>query len=269
MSWNLVAPQVWSNDKSPIVIEYDEKIGDYIVRSIGGELYVPFSDIFNNPVFPIDFSNSSVLASHFRGEGTNTPNTPAHSFKNDIDTGIYRISTGKVGFSSNGLKIGEFGNGYGGFTGNIIQVLQTSIDTQLSTGSTSYVDITGLSVSISPKYTTSKILILFKLNGSNLATSALNAYQIVRDSTAIGNGNQGNRRLCHTAVRGAIGDLNSSFVASGEFLDSPNTISNITYKIQWLVDSGTGYINRDFTNGNNTSYPSPLSIITAMEIQQW
>ena len=151
---------------------------------------------------------------------------------------------------------------------NIIQVLQTSIDTQLDTGSTSYVDITGLSVSITPRYTTSKILIKFKINGSNSATSNLNAYQIVRDSTAVGNGAVGNRRLCHTAVRGSIGDANSSFVASGEFLDSPATTSATVYKIQWLVDGGTGYINRDASNGTTINYPSPLSTITVTEIQQ-
>jgi hypothetical protein len=179
MSWRLIAPNTWSNSNSPFIIKYDSVLSEYVVESIDGINQIPFSDIFNNPVFPIDFDNSVILASHFRGEAANTPGTPAHSFKTDIDTGIYRISNGKVGFSSNGSRVGEFGNGYGGFTGNIIQVLQTSIDTQLSTGSTSYVDITGLSVSITPKYTTSKILILFKLNGSNLATSSLNAYQIV------------------------------------------------------------------------------------------
>jgi hypothetical protein len=63
-------------------------------------------------------------------------------------------------------------------------------------------------------------------------------------------------------------DPNSSFVVSGEFLDSPSTTSSITYKMQFLVDGGTGYINRDHTNGNASGYPSPLSSITVMEVQQ-
>ena len=197
-----------------------------------------------------------------------TVSVPGISPSSETGSGLYKIATNKLGIAINGNRVGEIGSGYGGFTGNIIQVLQTSIDTQLSTSSTSYVDITGLSVSITPKYSTSKILIRFKLNGSNSATSNLNAYQIVRDSAAIGNGAQGSRRLCHTAVRGSIGDPNSSFVASGEFLDSPATTSATTYKIQWLVDGGTGYINRDATNGNSTAYPSPVSVITVMEVQQ-
>lgn len=173
-----------------------------------------------------------------------------------------------MGINVGNTRVGQIGAGYGGFTGNIIQVLQTSIDTQLSTGSTSYQPITGLSVSITPKYSNSKILIRFKLNASNSTTSALNAYQIVRGSTAVGNGNVENRTKCHSAVRGSVGDANSSFVVSGEFLDSPNTTSATTYKMEWLVDSGTGYINRDYSNGNSSAYPSPLSTITVMEIQQ-
>jgi hypothetical protein len=207
------------------------------------------------------------------GVGTNfsttgSANTPTISIGNQTNKGLYHLGADKLGIAIAGQRVGEIGSGYGGFTGNIIQVLQTSIDTQLSTGSTSYQPITGLSVSITPKYSTSKILIRFKINGSNSTTSALNAYQIVRNSTPVGNGAVGSRTFCHSAVRGSIGDANSSFVASGEFLDSPATTSNIIYKIEWLVDSGTGYINRDYSNGNSSAYPSPLSSITVMEIQQ-
>ena len=207
------------------------------------------------------------------GVGTNFSTTgsaavPTISLGNQTNKGFYHAGTDKIGIAVGGNKVGEIGAGYGGFTGNVIQVLQTSIETQLSTGSTTYVDVTGLSVTIAPKYTTSKILIRFKINGSNTNTSNLNVYQIVRDSTAVGNGNVENRAKCHTAVRGSIGDANSSFVASGEFLDSPNSVLSITYKIQWRVDGGTSYINRDFSNGNSAAYPSPLSTITIMEIQQ-
>jgi len=217
----------------------------------------------------IKADNISSLSGGGIGFPDGSVSSPSMKFTNDGDTGLYRIRSNTIGIASNGTRVGEIGNGYGGFTGNIIQVLQTSIDTQLtSSGTNSWNDITGLSVSITPKYSTSKILIRFKLNGSNNSTSNLNAYQIVRDSTAVGNGNVGSRRLCHTAVRGSIGDANSSFVASGEFLDSPATTSATTYKIQFLVDGGTGYINRDNGNGNTINYPSPLSSITVMEIQQ-
>jgi hypothetical protein len=220
-----------------------------------------------SPTVALDVTGNIKASSQIQiPDGTVT--VPGISPSSETGSGLYKIATNKLGIAINGSRVGEIGSGYGGFTGNIIQVLQTSIDTQLSTSSTSYVDITGLSVSITPKYSTSKILIRFKLNGSNTATSNLNAYQIVRGSTAVGNGAQGSRRFCHSAVRGSIGDVNSSFVASGEFLDSPSTTSATTYKMQFLVDGGTGYINRDDTNGNSTSYPSPLSSITVMEVQQ-
>lgn len=201
-----------------------------------------------------------------------TASNPSLSFTGDTDTGLYRIDANKIGISSGGSKVGEIGNGYGGFTGNIIQVLQTSIDAQLtSSGTNTWNDITGLSVTITPKYTNSKILIRFKLNAGANSQAVLNAYQIVRGSTPVGNGAapvNPLQRLCHSAVRGSAGDVHNHFVVSGEFLDSPGTISATTYKMQFLVDSGVGYINRDVTSGNANGYPSPLSVITVMEIQQ-
>ena len=243
----------------------DLTVDTNLIKTISASNFVGINT--TTPTVALDVTGNIKASSQIQiPDGT--VSVPAISPSTETSSGLYKIATNKLGIAINGSRVGEVGVGYGGFTGNVIQVLQTSIDTQLSTGSTSYVDITGLSIAITPKYSTSKILIRFKLNGSNTATSNLNAYQIVRDSTAIGNGAVGNRRFCHTAVRGSIGDANSSFVASGEFLDSPSTTSATTYKIQFLVDGGTGYINRDDTNGNSTSYPSPLSSITVMEIQQ-
>jgi hypothetical protein len=206
--------------------------------------------------------------------GDGTVSAPSNSFISEVGSGLYRIATNKLGIAINGARVGEVGVGYGGFTGNIIQVLQASIDTQLtSSGTNSWNDITGLSVSITPKYINSKILIKFKLNAGANGQGVLNAYQILRNTTPVGNGTaptagKPDQRQCHSAVRGSAGDVNNNFTLSGEFLDSPATISATTYKIQFLVDSGTGYINRDDGSGNVNGYPSPRSVITVMEVQQ-
>jgi len=54
-------------------------------------------------------SLGNVKALHFRGELANSPETPAFSSQGDADTGFYHISSGKFGFSSNGIKTMEFG----------------------------------------------------------------------------------------------------------------------------------------------------------------
>ena len=66
---------------------------------------IPIDDIFNNPVFLINFENQVVLASHFRGEGANTPSTPAYSFKTEISSGLYRESAGVLAISVLGNKV--------------------------------------------------------------------------------------------------------------------------------------------------------------------
>jgi microcystin-dependent protein len=118
MSWIKIDDNLYCHDKAPyglIRIDSNWEVFDLRDKS----KFIDFSDIFNNPVFPIDFSNSDLIvksleslgnvkALHFRGELANSPTTPAFSSQGDIDTGFYHISSGKFGFSSNGIKTMEF-----------------------------------------------------------------------------------------------------------------------------------------------------------------
>ena len=150
--------------------------------------------------------------------------------------------------------------------GGIVQIVQATLDTQTSTTSTSYAD-TGLSVSITPKFSTSKILIRYNINVSINTDSNIAFFQIVRGSTAVGNGTQGSSRTkCHTALRGQHSDTNPHGVTSGEFLDSPSTTSATTYKIQFRVDGNTCFINKATGDSDSAAHPSPLSTLTLMEV---
>ena len=150
--------------------------------------------------------------------------------------------------------------------GGIVQIVQATLDTQTSTTSTSYAD-TGLSVSITPKFSTSKILIRYNINVSINTDSNIAFFQIVRGSTAVGNGTQGSSRTkCHTALRGQHSDTNPHGVTSGEFLDSPSTTSATTYKIQYTIDGNTIFINQAVGDSDAAAHPSPLSTLTLMEV---
>lgn len=182
--------------------------------------------------------------------GNGLVGAPSHSFVNDPNSGLYRISEDKIGFAANGIRQGEFGIGYGGFTGNIIQVVQGSLSTYFTTSNTGYVDIsTGLMISITPRYNTSKILILGGLQGVYNSGSYVKA-RILRDVTEI-------LVLANTSFTVRSGSL------SINYLDSPATINQITYKIQVgnYGAGGTTYVN-DFGNINVTS------TILALEVQQ-
>lgn len=171
MAWNLVAPNTWKNDRSDYVIEYDPDYSQYVIRSMDGNYTIPFDDIFNNPVFPVDFSQVTVLGKHFRAEGTNTPGTPGFSFQGDINTGFYRVSEDTIGISIGGNKVSEINN-FGVLNGtpgtdkrNVIkstfQILNTG--SNLNCASSSYVS-TGYGFSYTPLNANSTLRIKFFLS---------------------------------------------------------------------------------------------------------
>lgn len=137
---------------------------------------------------------------------------------------------------------GSAWNAIGGGGGKILQVAQTVKTDVFSTSTQSNVDVTGLSVSITPSAATSKVLVFATVNHSH-ATSGGHALKLFRDSTEIGSGSGG-------AVDGfaGIGDgLATDSIANSSinYLDSPATTSATTYKIVVRVAvGGTAYINR-------------------------
>ena len=146
--------------------------------------------------------------------------------------------------------------------GAILQVVQ---DIKLDTwsGGTSFGDITGLSQAITPTASSSKVLIRYMVN---LGISAQSPTQTLlqRDIGGAGYGNiQATATGCTTYNYNADADETHQCVPHFfEYLDSPNTTSAVTYKIQALIGSGTVYLNRSGASStvNNTSY------ITLMEV---
>lgn len=147
----------------------------------------------------------------------------------------------------------------------IVQVLSTAKTNTFTTTSTSFTDITGLSVAITPTVNTSTILVMFTIQGS--ATANKTGYiQLVRDSTAIGIGDAaGNRSRSSVLLR----ELEDNVANTGAliFLDSPATTSAITYKLQGRTESAsTLFINRDNVYTDAAAYSTECSTITVMEI---
>lgn len=149
-------------------------------------------------------------------------------------------------------------------TGSVLQVVSTTKTDTFSSSSTSLVDITGLSVTITPTSATSKILVTYHVMGGQSASSSQYVFiQLVRGSTAISVGTSGSAfNATGQVYAGNSADI--VFRDSQTFLDSPATTSATTYKLQgssW--NSGiTWYINR---RGTNDSFVLSSSI-TVMEI---
>tara|TARA_R100000353_G_scaffold66970_1_gene52102 strand:- start:458 stop:1042 length:585 start_codon:yes stop_codon:yes gene_type:complete len=118
--------------------------------------------------------------------------------------------------------------------GKILQVVQNSFSTQTALNSASYID-TGLTATITPSATSSKVLIFgfIPVNTSHFATPYRVygwGFNIVRGSTEI---KSGSSTLYYQAINDS--DINYTVFARPhhfEYLDSPNTTSATTYKIQ-------------------------------------
>jgi len=120
--------------------------------------------------------------------------------------------------------------------GKVLQVVQTFKADSFSSSSTSFTDVTGLSVSITPSSASNKILVFANMVGC--AKSANNTYmglRLLRNSTTI--------HLLETQAGYTAGSVTSNFGSdSVTFLDSPATTSATTYKIQFNNTPATGTV---------------------------
>ena len=154
--------------------------------------------------------------------------------------------------------------------GGIVQVKQTVLDTVFSSNSTSYADVTGMSVSITPKFNTSKILVMVTLRTAMSEDDRWSAYILLRDSQILFDGTaEGSPTQCsmwHIPFS-RTGTGNTFQNQNMTFLDSPSSTSALTYKLQVKVQSGaTGYVNRTGNDANADYATRTSSSITVMEV---
>jgi hypothetical protein len=137
-----------------------------------------------------------------------------------------------------------------GIPGQVLQVVNVTLSTQTSTTSGSFVD-SGLSASITPTSSTSKILVIISQTVYCTSGSTAGATQLVRNSTSI-------------FVEGwSFYSADQFYRSNYNYLDSPATTSSTTYKTQF----------RKYTaGGSNVTYSygdvggQTTSAITLMEI---
>lgn len=151
-------------------------------------------------------------------------------------------------------------------TPRILQLLSTAKTDTFSSTSIPYVDITGLSVSITPSSTTSKIFVMAVVE-MGVTTGGVDPFlRLVRGSTAIDVGDAaGSRTQASAGGRSSgVADVQSNVMM---FLDSPATTSATTYKVQLASNTGVVvYVNRSSDDGNIAERGRYASSITVMEV---
>jgi hypothetical protein len=151
--------------------------------------------------------------------------------------------------------------------GSVLQVVSTNITSTFSTSSSSYTDITSLSVTITPSSASNKILVSVNVPAGVTAATYGAMLQLVRGSTAIGNGTAaGSRTACATEINEAM--YYAAQTNAWTYLDSPSTTASTTYKIQIISQSGgTVYVNRSYEDTDAAWRGRSSSNITVMEIK--
>ena len=153
--------------------------------------------------------------------------------------------------------------------GKILQVKQTVKTDTTSRGGSSGTDalaaISGLYVDITPSATTSKIYIITNLKLSS--TNCWARFQLRRGSTAIYTGNNTGLSITDTTSFIYLANQFQMFNINDNFLDSPNTTSQITYQVYWgaRTDSSAMFLNQTSYNTGNWLIRTASSI-TAMEV---
>jgi len=172
-------------------------------------------------------------------------------------------STGVNKIQSSAIEYGDLP------TGSVLQVVQ-SVKTDnetISTGTLTWTDVSGMSVAITPSSTSSKVLISFSIMAGGSGANPYPKIKLLKNGSDLIVGDTSGSRVRMTSAWGqGVSTVSDVGVVSFEYLDSPSTTSEITYKLQVCgFSSRTFYIN--ITGGGDANNGmSCVSTITAKEI---
>jgi len=154
-------------------------------------------------------------------------------------------------------------------SGGVLQVVSATKTDAFTSTSGTLVDVTGLSVSITPVSSSSKILVFGHVTcGAYSWTGGPVSFNIVRDSTSIGLGTSGTIRNSTFGLNDYANDATNTADNHASigfcFLDSPATTSATIYKIQGrIANAGNTWAVNRIPSNTNSGY---ISTITVMEI---
>ena len=158
--------------------------------------------------------------------------------------------------------------------GSVLQVVQTvKTDTFATSFGAVWGDLPGLSVTITPSSTASKILVMLDIKFIGDTDASISRIRLLRGATPIYIGNAASNRPQGSGAQnyntsGGSGGYNV-LASGGIFLDSPATTGAVTYKIQGGGDANASifYLNRTESDRDNAYYDvRTASSITVMEI---
>ena len=166
-----------------------------------------------------------------------------------------------------GLDINTSGSVH--MPGHVVQAIYSETDSRASYTSTSFVDVTGMTATITPKYNTSKILVQVCMN-IGIQNAAFNlSCTLFRGSTAIFAGTDTSNKQGFVQIEGnTTGGQYKIYNQTATTLDSPASSSAVVYKVMGRINTsaGTWYLNRNHYNAGDQG--NTKSSMTLLEIAQ-
>jgi hypothetical protein len=152
----------------------------------------------------------------------------------------------------------------------VLQVVSTTKTSAFTTTAAagSPVLVTGLTATITPSSTSSKILVVASVSlGQNTAQNQAFAF-LYRGGSAIILGDSNGSRTRVTAQSSVAGN-GFQELCTMTYLDSPASVAALTYQVYVatnVLSGGTVTVNQSFTNSNTQAEAASTSTITVMEI---
>jgi hypothetical protein len=159
-----------------------------------------------------------------------------------------------------------------GVTGGILQVVSTTKTDTFTLSNSSFTEVTGLTASITPRSTASRILVNVSVTGQrNLSNAAVGQFTIFKGSSNLISPDSPGSRIPSFSSGVQMGDTNGDVNMESycfTIVDSPATTSSVTYAVRARNFGGleVTYVNRSEGDGNLNSIPRGVSTITLMEV---
>ena len=173
-----------------------------------------------------------------------------------------KLENSSVTINGSAVPLGGSTTVGGGKIGQVVQSVKTDTFT---TTSTSFIALTGLTASITPTASNSKILVSVNLGAVDASGNIIVLFQLLRGDTVIGSGDPSGS-ISQVMFKRIVPSSNDAAAQSAQFLDSPSSMNQITYSIKCKTSEGTMYINRSSGDGDSSDYGRTISTITLMEI---
>jgi hypothetical protein len=189
----------------------------------------------------------------------------------DSGGGTFEIKAPASSANTRVLTLPDTGNYILG--GRILQVAQAiKTDTQTQTSTTTFLAVTGMTVSITPSSSSNKILVQGKVSIGGSSETDRSGFRLVRTAGGIDTAiciadAVGSRARFTSGPTGGYNQFVNTVVETPFFfLDSPSTTSAVSYKIECYHAAGNLFINRSSEDQDSANNGRGTSVIVAMEV---